>query len=224
MAAYSSGVFYDYAKLMEMLYPVSKVPIYCVTINYLGLGVIGGVVNNPSVQGRIAASMSQKIIDGTPVEAINIVKKAENPVVFDYNILKKFGIKPNELPPGTVVINKPKNFLDFYEEHKFWIVSMFMIFLLIITTILLITTKKIIKINKEKQKLIEDLQKALNEIKTLSGFIPICSSCKKIRDDHGYWEQIESYIKNHSNAEFTHSLCPDCVEKLYPEFAIRDKH
>ncbi len=55
-----------------------------------------------------------------------------------------------------------------------------------------------------------------DKIKTLSGFLPICASCKKIRDDKGYWNQIESYIKEHSEAEFSHSICPDCTEKLYP--------
>ena len=61
-----------------------------------------------------------------------------------------------------------------------------------------------------------DLEKALSKVKLLSGFLPICASCKKIRDDKGYWSQIESYIKQHSEAEFSHSICPECVEKLYP--------
>jgi hypothetical protein len=64
-----------------------------------------------------------------------------------------------------------------------------------------------------------ELQKALGEVKTLSGFIPICSSCKKIRDDKGYWGAVEQYIKQHSTAEFTHSICPDCMVKLYPDLA-----
>ena len=60
---------------------------------------------------------------------------------------------------------------------------------------------------------------ATNEkIKILSGFLPICASCKKIRDDKGYWNQIESYIKKHSEAEFSHSICPECAKNLYPEF------
>ena len=73
------------------------------------------------------------------------------------------------------------------------------------------------KANLTKEKLILDLQKALAEVKTLSGMLPICSSCKKIRDDKGYWQQIEEYIRDHSEAEFTHGICNDCVEKLYPE-------
>ena len=69
----------------------------------------------------------------------------------------------------------------------------------------------------EREKLIAELQDAVAEIKTLSGLLPICSNCKNIRDDKGYWKQIESYIRDHSEAEFTHSMCPVCAKKLYPE-------
>lgn len=62
-----------------------------------------------------------------------------------------------------------------------------------------------------------ELVKAMNEVKRLSGLLPICSSCKKIRDDKGYWQQIESYVAEHSEADFTHSICPDCMKTLYPE-------
>jgi len=62
-----------------------------------------------------------------------------------------------------------------------------------------------------------ELQEALAKIKTLSGLLPICASCKKIRDDKGYWNRIETYISDHSEAEFSHSICPECTKKLYPE-------
>jgi len=71
---------------------------------------------------------------------------------------------------------------------------------------------------KEREKLVHDLQKALSEAKTLKGILPICASCKKIRDDQGYWNQVESYVREHTEAEFTHGICPECREKLYPEF------
>jgi DNA-binding NtrC family response regulator len=69
----------------------------------------------------------------------------------------------------------------------------------------------------EKEALIAELQEALQKVKTLSGFLPICASCKKIRDDQGYWKQVESYIKELSGAELTHSLCPDCAQSLFQE-------
>ena len=68
---------------------------------------------------------------------------------------------------------------------------------------------------EEREKLIHELQEALAKVRTLSGMLPICASCKKIRDDKGYWNQIESYIRDHSEAEFSHSICPDCKKKLY---------
>jgi CheY-like chemotaxis protein len=70
----------------------------------------------------------------------------------------------------------------------------------------------------EMDLIIHQLKGALSEIKTLSGLIPICANCKKIRDDKGYWQQVEKYVKKHSNAEFSHSICPDCVSELYAEF------
>jgi DNA-binding NtrC family response regulator len=75
---------------------------------------------------------------------------------------------------------------------------------------------------KEKQKLINELENALFKIKTLSGMLPICASCKKIRDDKGYWNQIEEYIRDHSEAEFTHSICPKCAKDLYPDLDINE--
>jgi DNA repair exonuclease SbcCD ATPase subunit len=92
--------------------------------------------------------------------------------------------------------------------------------LLSIIVILFIENKTISKrkqAEKERENLIAELQDAVTKIKTLSGLLPICSNCKKIRDDKGYWKQIESYIRDHSEAEFTHSMCPICAKKLYPE-------
>jgi len=73
---------------------------------------------------------------------------------------------------------------------------------------------------QERNRYVEELQKALKEVKQLSGFLPICSHCKQIRDDTGYWNQIESYISEHTEALFSHSICPDCAKKLYPEYDL----
>ncbi len=71
----------------------------------------------------------------------------------------------------------------------------------------------------EKIEAHEILRKAQEyEIKKLKGFLPICSGCKKIRDDEGYWKQVEVYVRDHSDADFTHSICPDCAKKIYGEF------
>jgi len=73
-------------------------------------------------------------------------------------------------------------------------------------------------LEEDKQKLLNKLQDALSQVKTLNGLLPICSMCKKIRDDKGYWQQVESYIQKHTDATFTHGVCPDCFPKLYPDF------
>ena len=72
------------------------------------------------------------------------------------------------------------------------------------------------KNEEEREKLYLELKDALGKVKVLSGMLPICASCKKIRDDKGYWNQIEAYITKHSEVLFSHGICPDCVKKLYP--------
>lgn len=70
----------------------------------------------------------------------------------------------------------------------------------------------------EREKLSSELRQAMARIKTLSGLLPICAACKNIRDDQGFWHQVEEYVRAHSDAEFTHGLCPKCAVKLYPQF------
>ena len=77
---------------------------------------------------------------------------------------------------------------------------------------------------QELEKLVAKLQEALATIKTLHGILPICSSCKKIRDDKGSWTQIEAYISEHTDAEFSHGICSECAEKLYPDYFIKKKN
>lgn len=78
------------------------------------------------------------------------------------------------------------------------------------------------RLNTELQTLNAELKEAIAKIKTLRGLIPICASCKKIRDDQGYWKQLEVYIRDHSEAEFSHGLCPECVNKLYPNLIEKE--
>jgi PAS domain S-box-containing protein len=71
----------------------------------------------------------------------------------------------------------------------------------------------------EREKLIQELQTAWQQVKTLSGLLPICSSCKRIRNDQGYWNRLETYIEAHSTASFSHGICPNCIRQQYPELA-----
>ena len=81
--------------------------------------------------------------------------------------------------------------------------------------------EKLSKVASERQRLIDELQAALSTVKQLKGLLPICASCKKIRDDKGYWNQIEGFIEQNSDAQFSHGICPDCLKQLYPGLKSR---
>jgi integral membrane sensor domain MASE1 len=91
-----------------------------------------------------------------------------------------------------------------------------------VTSVLALTFAAVVsrkrRIEQSRERLLEELQDALTHIKTLRGLIPICSSCKKVRNDQGYWDHVESYIQQHSLALFTHGVCPDCVTRLYIDY------
>ena len=106
--------------------------------------------------------------------------------------------------------------------HYFKIVSFYLIYKAIIETGLVKPYDLLFRNLKQSEEDLryerDNLQKALAKVKTLSGLLPICANCKKIRDDKGYWNQIEAYIRDHSEADFSHSICPECAKNLYPEF------
>ncbi|MFO7890066.1 MAG: two-component regulator propeller domain-containing protein [bacterium] len=83
-----------------------------------------------------------------------------------------------------------------------------------------ITERK--KIQIEREKLIQELTSALDNVKTLKGMLPICARCKKVKDDQGYWQQVDEYVRDHSETEFSHGLCPECMKKLYPDYDVDD--
>ena len=101
---------------------------------------------------------------------------------------------------------------------EIWI-RLFVFFLFIVFGLYVhVIEKKQKKVEEEREQLVNQLQDTLAHLKVLRGMLPICAACKKIRDDKGYWNQIESYIREHSEAEFSHGICPDCAKKLYPDY------
>jgi PAS domain S-box-containing protein len=84
-----------------------------------------------------------------------------------------------------------------------------------------ITLRK--QLEEQRDHYVKELQEALESVQTLSGMLPICAECKKIRDDKGYWQQVEGYIMNHSSARFTHGLCPECMARTYPNFSQKER-
>jgi hypothetical protein len=91
----------------------------------------------------------------------------------------------------------------------------------------IITTQDItdrVQAEQDRIILIKDLRRALNEVETLRGLLPICASCKKIRDDKGYWNTVEEYFSHRGMVDFSHTLCPDCIKHLYPELWAKMPH
>ncbi len=119
-------------------------------------------------------------------------------------------------------ITDKKQSLERLLNISFVIVIVLALSVLVISSMSVVKEKRRLTERKraedEREKLIAELQNAVAEVKTLSGLLPICSSCKKIRDDQGYWNQIEVYISGHSAAKFSHGLCPECAKKLYPKY------
>lgn len=91
------------------------------------------------------------------------------------------------------------------------------LFLIWLTTVLVVQRKKL---TNQRDFMLKEKEEALARIKVLSGLLPICSSCKKIRNDEGYWTHVESYLAEHSEAKFTHGICEPCREKLYPQIHL----
>jgi hypothetical protein len=140
-----------------------------------------------------------------------------------------YTLMPNHLPlqvvPGLIATALGLGYAITY-RHALGAVSLHVV---IITYILINAFGVILswRQNIERRRLFQALHRvrlantqltsALTELKTLRGIIPICANCKKIRDDAGYWHQVEIYIRDHSEAQFSHGLCPECIEKLYPK-------
>ncbi len=114
--------------------------------------------------------------------------------------------------PVFALLKLPHEAEDLPEHLEYIITSM--IFILIA---LIFPLRWLFKDIAKREQVISELQTALDNIETLQGLLPICASCKKIRDDDGYWHQVEVYIRDHSEAEFSHSICPLCAKKLYPD-------
>jgi hypothetical protein len=119
-------------------------------------------------------------------------------------------------------VTETKKKLDSLVLHSSITVATLALGLMIAIGLLLLKENRVISERKQaeqkRESLISELQKALSEVKTLSGLLPFCASCKKVRDDKGYWRQVETYIHQHTNAKVSHGICPDCAKKLYGEF------
>ena len=117
-------------------------------------------------------------------------------------------------------------------RHEKWELDEFITLATVLTVCLLIYSFRRVRdlkqeivrrmeVERKQEETVRNLKEALSEIKTLEGLIPICSNCKRIRDDQGYWQQVEKYISTKTDARFSHSVCPNCMKLLYPDIAAK---
>jgi two-component sensor histidine kinase len=145
---------------------ISDVPIYTIGSFYLGLGVVGGKMDDASEHGEIAAEMAIEILQGKAVEDVSVVNKQLNRYMFDYEALKRFGIKRRELPPESTIINHPFSFYYEYTELFWGTLTVFFI-LLVLSVFLLLTVRKKNVANKNLHTIQKNIEKSLEEKKTL---------------------------------------------------------
>lgn len=115
-------------------------------------------------------------------------------------------------------------FLHRYEEYE--IDEMIMVSLFLVVALSFFSLRRwqdTVAINRDLEKSNQDLRTALSEIKQLKAIIPICSSCRKLMDDDGSWQQLEAYFADHTDTQLSHGICPDCAKKLYPEIDLTQK-
>jgi len=121
-----------------------------------------------------------------------------------------------------VVVFKTGDFLEsFFSRHdpdELWMRLVTTFVVMFASSIAQYMANKITKAYEKEREINIKLEASIKEIKLLQGILPICASCKKIRDDKGFWNQVETYITEHSEAQFSHGICPECAKKLYPEF------
>lgn len=149
-------------------------------------------------------------IEGRPVREVVTGRLAETSIEEDESLLRAPGHRvyegPATLPDGRVreIIRSKSSFLGADGAMAG-----------VVGVILDITERK--RAEADRERLIAELQRALSSVKRLSGLIPICASCKKIRDDQGFWQQVEVYVRERTDADFSHGICPDCMARLYPD-------
>lgn len=227
---YKDRTLVDFVEQGKLLSNASSVPMYGLWDFFLWTGVTGGLMINGTDQGTAASKLAVKILNGTSADSLKVQTKSPASHMFDYKSLLRFDIPLSSLPEGSIVVNKP---YSLYEDlwETIWTVIFTICVLLLLVFVLILNIRKRISAENQlreyqkslEQKVIiksENLEQAITEVKILSGLLPICSFCKKIRDDKGSWNPIESYIDKNSDARFSHSLCSDCATKEYPDIKL----
>jgi hypothetical protein len=181
----------------------------------LNTHILGGRTTTTKASAVATVEVIEQLVQGESIASISPPAPFFD-YIYDWPKLRKWGITESKLPSGSIIQNRP----EFYERYFwqiFWGVFLLVVVSFFLIASLLTSIKRRKKVELEREKLIEDLKKTINEIELLRGILPICSFCKNVRNDEGYYEQIESYFHKHSGVDFSHTICPDCMKEHYSE-------
>lgn len=207
---------------LKLVSAASPVPVYGGWEFSLGNGIVGGRLINLREHGSAAATMAANILKGAAIDTMPTVLPSPNKEMFDYNEMRRFRIPESRLPKGSILINKPPNLLWSHRVEILATISIILLFALIDNLFKLVHSRRTIK--RHRDDLIErnaELEEALSKIKMLEGIIPVCMYCKKVQNDEQSWQQMESYISQHSEAQFSHGICPACFEEKFGEAPVK---
>lgn len=221
-------------KIVQQIASKSAVPIFSYWASLMGSGVVGGYILNHEKVGLNVGKDILAMVNGKPVSGFSPMSS-----IYDWNAMRKWHINLSQIPLNSHILNRPPDILVQYRWQIFGGITLLamesiLIFVLLVNinrrktaekSLLVYQTElenKVVARTAELTQAFDNLkhemaerEKAEEKIQELSGLIPICSNCKKIRDDKGYWENLEHYIEEHSSATFSHSICNECAEKLY---------
>lgn len=202
----------------------SKAPVYGGWEFSLGRGIVGGRLVNLYQHGALSAELAVRILNGEAPAALTILSPSPNQYMFDYTQMTRFGVSEKQLPPDSVIINKQPGFLIAYRVELLVTLSLVLMLSLVMIFILLVKSHTNLKVHRDELALRNsELEAALASVRQLEGIIPICMYCKNIRDDKESWQQLETYISRHSEAKFSHGICPVCEGRLRKDLAL-DTH
>jgi len=200
---------------LKMISASSSAPVYGGWEFNLGKGIVGGRLINLHEHGAVAATMAVRILRGESPDSLPRLSPSPNQYMFDSAEMKRFRVLESQLPAGSMVINKPPGYLWTYRVEILETLSGILLITLAAIFIQLVKSRKTLKADRDKlANQNSELEDALSKVKQLEGLISICMYCKKIQNDEKSWQQMETYISQHSEAQFTHGLCPQCFEDL----------
>lgn len=208
---------------LQVIANAGKTPIYGGWEFSLGRGIIGGRLVDLREHGALAAGLAIRILNGEAPAALTILSPSPNRYMFDYAQMTRFVVSEKQLPPASIIINKPPGFLSTYRVELLVILSLVLMLALVLIFILLVKSRTNLKMNRDElARRNSDLEEALVNVKQLEGIIPICMYCKNIRDDKESWHQLETYITTHSEAMFSHGICPACRDKFMKDLRLKN--